>query len=157
VELTERTVFYVPDNYLVASFPADGRGPLSTRLPTSPTDAQQRGGTLTVRAQAANTDGSISTATTQLQVRVSGAITPAEDAPEAQPALPADPAAHFRGTPAPARAPILVYPNDGVLLPPNLGQLEVHFRPGAAQNTLYEVRFESAASTLTHYTRCYAD
>src|SRR5689334_22105155 len=43
--------------------------------------------------------------------------------------LPADPAAPFGGTPDAARAPALVYPNDGVLVPPNLGRLEVHFRP----------------------------
>src|SRR5688572_12982404 len=30
IELTERTVFYVPDNHLVARFPADGEGTLTT-------------------------------------------------------------------------------------------------------------------------------
>ena len=157
VELTERTVFYVPDNYLVASFPADGQGTLSTRLPSSASDAQQRGGSLTVRAQAANTDGSISTATTQLHVRVTGGVTPAAGSPEATPALPEHPDAQFVGTPAAGRAPRLVYPNDGVLLPPNLGRLEVHFQPGAIQNSLYQVEFQSASSTISHYARCYAD
>lgn len=55
----------------------------------------------------------------------------------------------------PARAPELVYPNDGVLLPLNLGSIEVHFRPGAG-NTLFEVSFESALATLSLYTRCAA-
>ncbi|HTV17545.1 MAG TPA: hypothetical protein VMG12_02710, partial [Polyangiaceae bacterium] len=157
VELTERSVFYVPDNYLVAGFPGNGAGTLTTRLPSSATDAEQRGGTLTVRAQAANTDGSVTTATTELHVRVSGAVTPAAGAPEATPALPEHPEAQFVGTPAAGRAPRLVYPNDGVLLPPNLGRLEVHFQPGAAENTLYQIQFQSAASTLTHYARCYAN
>lgn len=157
VELTERTVFYVPDNYLVAGFPASGAGTLSTRLPLSATDAQQRGGTLTVRAQAANTDGTVTTATTELSVRLVGNLTPAAGSPAATPALPEHPEAAFAGTPTPARAPLLAYPNDGVLLPPNLGQLEVHFQPGAAENTLFQVQFQSDSSTVTYYTRCHAD
>jgi hypothetical protein len=157
VELTERTVFYVPDNYLVAGFPADGSSTLTTRLPVDAEDAQQRGGTLTVRAQAANTDGTVSTATTSLSVVLTGAIVPAADAPEASPAIPENPQQHFVGDVEPTLAPELVYPNDGVLLPPNLGQLEVHFRPGGTANELYQVQFESQRSTLTYYTRCYAD
>ena len=53
-------------------------------------------------------------------------------------------------------APELVYPNDGVLLPPNVGRLEVHFRPGAPENLLFELRFASAVTDLVYYTRCYA-
>lgn len=157
VELTSRTVFYVPDNYLVASFPGDGEGTLTTRLPSDSADAQQRGGTLTVRAQAANTDGTISTATTSLSVKLSGAVTPALNAPEATPALPAELAPHFEGTPDPAFAPLLAYPNDGVLLPPNLGRLEVHFQPGSTESTLFQVQFQSATSEVSHYVRCYAN
>jgi len=41
-----------------------------------------------------------------------------------------------------------------VLLPPNLGQLEVHFQPGAVENTLFQVQFESETSVVTYYTRC---
>ena len=157
VELTERTVFYVPDNYLVGGFPSDGSHTLTTRLPSDSADAQQRGGTLTVRAQASNSDGSVSTATTTLTVELEGQLLPPDASPLATPALPADPAAQFVGTPSLARAPLLAYPNDGVLLPPNLGRLEVHFQPGAPENTLFEVELESANTDLKYFTRCYSD
>jgi hypothetical protein len=157
VELTERTVFYVPDNYLVAGFPSDGAHTLSTRLPSGASDAQQRGGTLTVRAQASNSDGSVTTVTTTLTVELDGELLPPAASPLATPALPADPAAQFLGTASAARAPLLAYPNDGVLLPPNLGRLELHFQPGAPENTLFEIELESATSDLKYFTRCYAD
>lgn len=67
--------------------------------------------------------------------------------------LPGDPAAPFTGPADPGRAPALVYPNDGVLLPPNLRLLEVHFRPGAG-NTLFEIAFENAVTDVKVYTRC---
>jgi hypothetical protein len=157
VELTERTVFYVPDNYLVAGFPASGEGTLTTRLPSASGDASQRAGLLTVRAQAANSDGSVTTATTTLNVTLDGAVNAAPGSNEATPALPADPAAAFAGTADPAYAPVLVYPNDGVLLPPNLGRLEVHFQPGTTENKLFELRFQSATTDLRYYTRCYSN
>jgi hypothetical protein len=157
IELTAQTVFYVPDNYLVASFPEDGSSTLTTRLPASAAEPPQRGGALTVQAQAASIDGSITTATTSLTVKLSGQRLPTLYSPQATPALPENPAAAFTGEPSGARAPELVYPNDGVLLPPNLGRLEVHFRPGAAENTLFELRFQSDVADLVYYTRCYAD
>jgi hypothetical protein len=157
VELTERTVFYVPDNYLVAGFPASGAGTLTTRLPSASGDPSQRGGVLTVRAQAANTDGTVATATTTLNVSLEGGVTPELGSSEATPALPADLAAAFGGNSDDAYAPLLAYPNDGVLLPPNLGRLEVHFKPGSQPTTLYEIRFQGASTDLRYYTRCYAD
>ncbi|HTV22915.1 MAG TPA: hypothetical protein VMG12_29695, partial [Polyangiaceae bacterium] len=157
VDITRQVVFYVPDNYLVASFPADGSNTLTTHVPATSADPAQRGGTLTVRAQAASEDGTIATATTSLLVRMGGERLPADPhGPFATPSLPAEPAAAFTGAAAPARAPELVYPNDGVLLPPNLGRLEVHFKRGAAENTLFEVRFSSSVTELAYYTRCYA-
>jgi hypothetical protein len=157
IELTAQSVFYVPDNYLVASFPANGASTLTTRLPASDSEPPQRGGVLTVQAQAASIDGEITTATTTLTVKLSGQRLPTLYSPQATPALPDDPAAAFTGELATERAPELVYPNDGVLLPPNLGRLEVHFRPGAAENSLFELRFQSDVADLVYYTRCYAD
>jgi hypothetical protein len=157
VELTDRSVFYVPDNYLVASFPATGAATLSTRLPLDADDPVQRGGVLTVQAQAANSNGTLTTTSTTLTVQLAGALSPEPGAPEATPALPTEPDAHFVGTPDPTRAPLLVYPNDGVLMPPNLGRLEVHFERGEPTNELFEVRFESTAADLRYYTRCYSD
>ena len=67
--------------------------------------------------------------------------------------LPPDPAAPFTGPADPGRAPALVYPNDGVLLPPNLRLLEIHFQPGAG-NTLFAIGFANALTDITVYTRC---
>jgi len=157
VDITRQAVFYVPDNYLVASFPADGSNTLVTRVPASDAEPAQRGGALTVRAQAASADGTIATATTSLLVRVGGERLPADPhGPFATPSLPDDPPSAFTGSPEPTRSPELIYPNDGVLLPPNLGRLEVHFTRGAAQNSLFEVRFSSTSTDLVYYTRCYA-
>lgn len=155
VELTERTVFYVPDNYLVASFPEDGAGTL--QLPADPNDSVPRGGIATVRAQAANSDGSLSTALAAVTVRIAGELRAAPDSPGADPALPAAAGEHFIGAPDPAFAPVLVYPNDGVLLPPNLGRLEVHFQRGAPENELFQLRFASNSMDLRYTTRCYSD
>src|SRR5262249_50817292 len=53
-----------------------------------------------------------------------------------------------------ARNPELVYPNDGVLLPPNLFEIEVHFRPGPADNTLFEIAFANELTDVHAYARC---
>jgi hypothetical protein len=158
VEITSRSVFYVPDNYLVGTFPADGSPIFTTRLPVATTDPPQRGGLVTVQAQAANTDDPITTVTTTLTVTVVDVGTAADGSPGATPALPADPASTFQGaTQNSALAPTLVYPNDGVLLPPNLSALEIHWLPGKTAGELYEVSFESDFIDLRYYTRCYAD
>jgi hypothetical protein len=68
--------------------------------------------------------------------------------------LPADPSLSFQGTASTARAPQLVYPNDGVMMPPNIQSLEVHFKPGSAQNTLFQLSFQSKTVNVTTYTRC---
>lgn len=59
-----------------------------------------------------------------------------------------------RAPPDPARAPKLVYPNDGVLVPPNLNTLEIHFRKGSDRNTLFELSFSSPYTDVKVYTRC---
>ncbi len=53
----------------------------------------------------------------------------------------------------PSRAPQLVYPNDGVLVPPNLGGIEIHFSPGK-QNTLFEVNLAGDLSEVHAFIRC---
>ncbi|HVU51914.1 MAG TPA: hypothetical protein VHL80_14555 [Polyangia bacterium] len=74
--------------------------------------------------------------------------------PGATPALPAAPAQPFGGPADTTRAPQLVYPNDGVLLPPNLNGVEVHYRPGSTSNTLFEISFANANTDVRVYTRC---
>jgi hypothetical protein len=69
--------------------------------------------------------------------------------------LPSDPSTRFSGPLQASRNPTLVYPNDGVLLPPNLGQLEVHFRPGDG-NSLFEIAFTNQTTDVRVYARCHA-
>ncbi len=70
-------------------------------------------------------------------------------------ALPADPAAVFTGaTDEPSRAPTIVYPSDGVVLPANLGRLEIHFRRGRARDDLFAVKLSAEDAEVTLYARC---
>lgn len=68
--------------------------------------------------------------------------------------LPADPGTLFEGPEDPARAPQLVYPNPGVLVPPNLEELEFHFLPGTAENTVFALSFENDFTDVVVYQRC---
>ena len=52
------------------------------------------------------------------------------------------------------RAPELVYPNDGVLLPRNLGTVEFHWRKGSPANSLFAVTFASSLLQVQVITRC---
>ena len=54
---------------------------------------------------------------------------------------------------APAARPSMVYPPDGVLLPPNLNVLEVQFDPGAG-NTFWEVDFSNSVTDVRVTTLC---
>jgi hypothetical protein len=67
--------------------------------------------------------------------------------------LPMDVATHFGGTTDAARSPDIVYPNDGVMLPPNLGKLEFHFVPGA-NNTIFELSISSTYTNVKIYLQC---
>ncbi len=157
VDITDRTVFYVPDNYLVGGFPLDGAPLFTSRLPMKADDPPQRGGVVTVQAQAANSEGDASSVSTSLTVQLVGALTPPANSAQNSPTLPATPETHFQGTANAANAPQLVYPNDGTLLPPNLGTLEVHFKRGNAANSLFEIAFTSKSSDIRFYTRCASD
>jgi len=156
-DVTSRFVFWVPDNYLVGDFPTSG-GPLfTTRLPTTPTDPLQRGGLLTVEAEALNPGDVAVTVTTGLTVQLLASLQDSSengDGGALDAGLPADPASLFGGAGNPKRAPILEYPNDGAMLPPNLRLLDVHWMPGSTSNTLYQVTFASAVASITYYTRC---
>lgn len=67
--------------------------------------------------------------------------------------LPDDPGSALDGDEDEDRAPELVYPNDGTLVPPNLRDLEIHFLPGEG-NDLYELTFENAVTEISVYLRC---
>lgn len=90
-------------------------------------------------------------ATAELVVRVERT----EEAASGPP-LPGNPGAIFEGAPTDAdrRPPTLVYPNAGVLLPPNLAGLELHYRPGTESDSLFRVRLSSPGFSVTVLTRC---
>jgi hypothetical protein len=157
IEITDRTIFYVPDNYLVGSFPGDGSSLFTTRLPASSAEPPQRGGKVTIQAQAASNDIPITTVTTTLTVTIIDSGQAADGSPAATPAIPADPGSEFTDGNSPTLAPTLVYPNDGVMLPPNMRNLEVHFLPASKAGALYEISLLSPFSEYRFYTRCYAD
>ena len=72
------------------------------------------------------------------------------------PTVPSDAATRFTSTTNDtARSPQLIYPNDGVLFPPNISNVEIHFTPGA-NNTLFEVSLTGTYSTVTTYIKCVA-
>ncbi len=71
------------------------------------------------------------------------------------PAVPANTPMVFENAPAdPSRAPTLLYPNDGVLLPPNLTGIEIHWRRAERRDELFEVRIEGAAGRVVAYVPC---
>ncbi len=70
--------------------------------------------------------------------------------------VPTDPSSLFTTTDNDTtRSPGLVYPNDGVLFPPNITGIEIHFTPGA-NNTLFEVSITSPLVTVNAFVRCVA-
>src|SRR5690606_14802856 len=69
--------------------------------------------------------------------------------------VPSNPGNFFGGQPSAEHAPQLVYPNDGVMVPPNLGKLEFHFRKGHAANQLFELHFANSLTDVRIYLRCY--
>lgn len=52
-----------------------------------------------------------------------------------------------------SRSVTLVYPTTGVVFPPNLGRIEIHWQPGT-ENTLFKIHFSNASTNVNVYTRC---
>jgi hypothetical protein len=69
------------------------------------------------------------------------------------PGAPADAPSKFSGPPDLSIAPAMVYPPDGVLIPPNLNELEVQFTR-APSTQLFEIGFSSPALDLLIYAPC---
>ncbi|MFY0565875.1 hypothetical protein ACN28E_18785 [Archangium lansingense] len=107
------------------------------------------GGVSPVRARIGTTSGS-----TELTVKLDQKV-PDSSGPSGTPTVPADPDTRFNGTVDAALKPQLVYPNHGVMVPPNLGQLEIHFLSGPSTNTLFELQFSNTITNVRVYLRCY--
>lgn len=67
----------------------------------------------------------------------------------------ADPSApnKFGGANDPNAKPTIVYPPDGVVVPPNMKSIEIHFIPAPGQ-TLFEIKFQAPTKGLAIYTTC---
>src|SRR5690606_40730750 len=50
--------------------------------------------------------------------------------------------------------PLLVYPNDGVVVPPNLRELEIHFVRQHRTDDLFEISFTNAITDVRVFLRC---
>ena len=68
---------------------------------------------------------------------------------------PADAATKFGGAVDPARKPSIVYPSDGVMVPPNMNEIEWHYQPGAG-NDLFDLAVKGALLDLDVYFACNA-
>ncbi len=107
------------------------------------TTYKNQGGVTTVSALAGSVRG-----TTQVSVKLQASVKDPGST-----SLPEDAAAPFAGPPSDTRKPDLVYPNDGVLMPPNMRGAELHFLPGTG-NTLFELSLQNAVTDLKVYLRC---
>lgn len=68
---------------------------------------------------------------------------------------PADAASKFGGAMDPARKPAVVYPPDGVMVPPNMNEIEWHYQPGSG-NDLFELGVKGSLLDLRVYFGCTA-
>lgn len=107
------------------------------------TTYKNQGGVTTISALAGGIRG-----TTQVSVKLHASV---KD--PASTTVPEDAAARFSGPESDTRKPDLVYPNDGVLMPPNMRGAELHFLPGTS-NTLFELAFQNTLTDLKVYLRC---
>lgn len=73
------------------------------------------------------------------------------------PGAPADAAGKFTGPEVTESSaiPTFAYPEDGVLLPPNINSIEVHYRPANGQS-LFELAFTGPGTNLIVYLGCEA-
>jgi hypothetical protein len=69
------------------------------------------------------------------------------------PSAPADAPDRFGGAQPGGAAPELVYPASGVIVPPNLGTMELHYRPGPGNN-LFELVVTGTRVQLAIYFAC---
>lgn len=101
--------------------------------------AVDRGGRTDIRARF----GSIE-ALTSLTLRLERTIVTSTAPPDAP--------TRFGGTPDAARAPDLIYPDDGTMVPPNLGELEFHYRTSGS--TVFELHVAAGPVDLRIYFGC---
>lgn len=104
------------------------------------TTAPDRGG----RTQVSATWGGL-VATGELTIRLRQVIVEA--------GVPADAPGDFGAATAGGAAPALIYPDTGVIVPPNLNTMEVHFQPGGGNN-VFQLTVHGSALELVVYLTC---
>jgi hypothetical protein len=104
--------------------------------------ASGKPGKTTVHATVDGADG-----TTSLSVKVASVIVAAGAPPDAP--------TKFGGADDASKKPAIVYPDDGVMVPPNMAELEVHFTP-APGTSLYRARFDAPMALVDVYFTCTA-
>jgi hypothetical protein len=113
------------------------------------------GGTTLVRARLGTTSTSAKL-TVKLEQKLPDTTSDSASGASGATPLPSQPESKFDGPEdTTAKKPRIVYPNSGVMVPPNLGQLEIHFLPGVDSNTLFELAFTNAITDVRVYLRCY--
>lgn len=128
-EITKEVEFFA-DNPAVGVF----TGPLFT-------SGSEHGGKTSVTASAGGLSATTSL-TVLLKRRFLGAGVPADAEAKLQ-----------KATEDAGRAPSLAYPMDGVMIPPNLNEMEVQWLPGSG-NDLFEVAFKNDGTDIRFYTKC---
>ena len=114
------------------------------------TSATTVAGTSFVRARLGTR--SVSTAIT---VKLEQSVSDVPPAGSGLPAVPPDAKTRFGGAVDGSYKPVIVYPNDGVMVPPNVGPMEIHFLAKNASTTLFELAFTSSVVDLRVHLRCY--
>ena len=146
IDVTDSAVFYVSDHPELGSCPDNG--------PEFATNTDRpRGGYARVTARVSNVDGEVLEVTAGVTLKLAATLKDPREDGALSADLPEDPEKLFESDENTERQPRLVYPNDGVLLPPNMNQLDVHFRPGD-ENTVFEIKFDSAVADLRYFVRC---
>ena len=139
-DVTAQSVFYLAVNPTLGAFAGNG--------PVFAPNTSLRGGDGTVRGRISNGNGAILEADATLTVRLAATLAPGVGVPSNADTLFARPL----GTTS-SRKPVIVYPSSGAMLPPNMGQLELHFKPGDTSD-VFEITYQSASLTLKQRMQC---
>lgn len=146
LDVTDRAVFYVSENHEIGEFPGN-----RNTFVSNPTELL--GGSATVTARALSGDGEIFEASGRVTVNVRARLPDPRDDGSARYRVPDNVDALLSPDIAPTGTPpVIVYPNDGTLMPPNLSRFSVHFQTGG--HDLFLLSFHSTYVDVSYALRC---
>ena len=149
IDITSRSVFYVPDNYLVGGFPTTAARSSRRACPRPRRILRSAAASSRCRRRHRTPTGR-SPSKTSLTVKLSAIL---QSDRRSRRRCPRTRRRCSPERPSPVAVPALAYPNNNAMLPPNLRRLEVHWTPTGGTN-LYQVSFISAVAEITYYSRC---